>query len=133
MRTPLSLTASCLQMAIGLAVVVGGVPASFAQDSRDLDHGKSAGAGIEAEERQTHDEISNGLRLEAREQGGVFVAEPIGRVWVGPEAVEGEPIYVRRTTAKEGMKIVEVSTTPFMPVLAGVAQLVARPDQPASW
>ena len=133
MRTPLCLTVPCLQMAMGLALVVGGVPASFAQDSRVLDHAMPAGNGIEAEEPQTHDEMSNGLRLEAREQGGVFVAEPIGRVWVGPEAVEGEPIYVRRTTAKEGMKIVEVSTTPFMPVLAGVAQLVARPDQPASW
>ena len=44
-------TALC--MAIGLAVV-GGVPASFAQDSRVLDQGKSAGTGTEAEERQTH-------------------------------------------------------------------------------
>ena len=41
-------TALC--MAIGLAVVVGVVPASFAQDSRVVDHGKSAGTGIEAGE-----------------------------------------------------------------------------------
>ena len=41
-------------MAIGLAAVVSVVPASFAQDSRVVDHGKSAGTEIEAEKRQTH-------------------------------------------------------------------------------
>jgi hypothetical protein len=115
-------------MAIGLAVVVSGVPASLAQDSRVLDHCKSAGTETEAEERQT--DQSSGSDT------GVFVAVPIGRVCVGPETVDGEPSYVRRTTAKEGMAIVEVSTTPFMPVLASnetVNQLIARPDQPAGW
>ena len=115
-------------MAIGLAVVVGVVPAAFAQDSRVLDHCKSAGTGIEAEEEQTHQRPGSNT--------GIFVAEPIGRVCVGPEVVDGEPSYVRRITAKEGMAIVEVSTTPFMPVLASneaVDQLIARPDQPAGW
>ena len=117
-------TALC--MAIGLAFIVSGVPASFAQDSRVLDHCTSAGTGIEAEVRETHQSPGSNT--------GVFVAVPIGSVCVGPEFVDGEPSYVRRTV-REGMTIVEVSTTPFMPVLAsnGVNELIARPDQPASW
>ena len=116
-------TALC--MAIGLAFVVGGVPASFAQDSRVQDHGKPAGTGIEAKERSAHRRPRSGT--------GISLVVPIGRISVERGSVGGEPVYVRRTTAREGMTIVEVSTTPFMPVLAGVAQLVARPDQPASW
>ena len=126
-------TALC--MAIGLAAVVAVVPASLAQDPQVLDHGKPAGNGVGADGRQTHDEMSAGLRSEAREHAGVFVAEPIGKVWVGPESLDGDPSYVRRTTDK-GITIVEVSTTPFMPVLASnetVNQLMARPDQPAGW
>ncbi len=83
---------------------------------------------MEAEERQTHQTPGSNM--------GVVVVVPIGRVCVGPEAVDGESSYVRRTTAKEGMTIVEVSATPFMPVLASneaVDQLIARPDQPAGW
>ena len=119
-------------MAIGLAAVVAVVPAAFAQDSRVLGHGKSAGTGIEAE-RQKH-EISDGLRLEAREHTGVSVDAPIGRVWVGPEVVDGEPSYARRTTVREGMLIVEVSTTPFMEGPPGIDQLIGRPEErPASW
>ena len=112
-------TALC--MAIGLAVVVSGVPASLAQDSQGLDHGKSAGTG------QTHQKRGSNR--------GISVAVPIGGVSVGPK-LDGEPIYVRRTTGKEGMTIVEVSTTPFMPVLASNQQpsgAVLRPDQPAGW
>ena len=115
-------------MAIGVTVVVGVVPASFAQDSRALDHCKPAGTGIEAEERPTDQRPGSNK--------GVFVDVPIGRVCVGPEALDGEPSYVRRISAKEGMAIVEVSTTPFMPVLAsgGVPPgVINRPDQPASW
>jgi hypothetical protein len=134
MRTALCWTVSCLQarwigyMAIGLAAVVSVVPASFAQASRVLDHCKSAGTGIEAEERQTHQRPGSST--------GVFVAVPIGRVCVGPEVVDGEPSYVRRITAKEGMAIVEVSTTPFMPDLRSGEEppgVIGRPDQPASW
>ena len=116
-------------MAIGLAAVVSVVPASFAQDSRVLAHGKSAGTRIEAEERQTHPRPGSNT--------GISLAEPIGRVEVSPESLDGEPIYERRTTVSNGMTIVEVSTTPFMPVLAsnepGVDELIAKPDQPASW
>ena len=113
-------------LAIGLAVVVSPVPASSARDSPVLDHCKSAGSGIEAEERQTDQRPGTNT--------GVFVDVPIGRVCVGPEAVDGGPTYVRRTTAREGMRIVEVSTTPFMPVLApGAYVSIDRPDQPASW
>ena len=113
-------------MAIGLAAVVSMVPASFAQDSRVLDHCKSAGTGIEAEERQTHQKFGSNT--------GISLAVPIGRVWVGPESLDGEPVYVRRATVSKGMTIVEVSTTPFMPEPPGVDQLIGRPDeQPASW
>ena len=115
-------------MAIGLAVVVGGVPAAFAQDSPVLDHGTSAGTRIESKERQTHPRL--------RSNWGICVAVPIGKVSVGPEVVDGEPIYVRRMTVREGMTIVEVSTTPFMPVLGSSeepARLIVRPDQPAGW
>lgn len=120
-------TACCI--VIGLAAVVGGVPAAFAQDSRVLGDGKSAGTGIEAEERQTSQR--------PRSNAGVSVAVPTGRVRVGPQFVDGEPVYVRRTTGREGMTIVEVSTTPFMPVLRsnppGAGQSIGRSDQPASW
>ena len=114
-------------MAIGLAAVVGVVPTSFAQASRGLDHCKSAGTGIEAEERQTDQRLGSNT--------GVDVAVPIGKVCVGPEVVDGGPSYVRRITAKEGMAIVEVSTTPFMPDLASseIAGSIGRPDQPAGW
>jgi hypothetical protein len=107
-------TALC--MAIGLAAAVGGVPASFAQDSGVLDHGKSAGTGSNA---------------------GISLAVPIGRVSVGPESGDGEPVYVRRVTVNGGMTIVEVSTTPFMPVLASNEEVSGggklRTDQPAGW
>ena len=115
-------------LAIGLAAVVGVVPASFAQESRVLDRCKSAGTGIEADERQA--------QQRPRSNRGIFVVVPIGRVCVGPEAVDGEPSYVRRVTAKEGMAIVEVSTTPFMPDLASSGEAsgaIVRPDQPAGW
>ena len=116
-------TALCI--AFGLAVV-GGVPASFAQDSRVQDHGKSAGTGIEAKERRTQQRPES--------NGGISLEVPIGRVSVGPD-LGGEAVYVRRTTVKEGMTIVEVSTTPFMPVLASNEEppVVGRSDQPAGW
>ena len=117
-------TAFCT--AIGLAVVVSGVPASFAQD-RVSDQGKPAGTGAEAKKRQTH----QGLKSNS----GISLAVPIGRVSVGHESLDGEPIYVRRSTVKEGMTIVEVSTTPFMPVLASNEgpPAAVRTDQPAGW
>ena len=112
-------------MAIGLAVVVGVVPASLAQDSPILDHCKPVGTRVEAEERQTHQRPGSNT--------GISLAVPVGRVCVGPEVVDGEPTYVRRTKASESVTIVEVSTTPFMPALAGVGELAVRPDQPAGW
>jgi hypothetical protein len=122
-------TALC--MAIVLAVVVGDVPASFAQDSRVPDPGKPAGTGTEAKAPRMRERLDSSK--------GISLAVPIGKVSVGPEAVHGEPIYIRRSTVREGMTIVEVSTTPFMPVLAsnegpsGGGQLVVKPDQPAGW
>ena len=113
-------------MAIGLAAVVGVAHASFAQVPRVLAHGKSAGTGIEAEERQTHQGPGSNT--------GISLEVPIGRISVGPEFLDGEPVYVRRATVNLGMTIVEVSTTPFMPEPPGVDQLIGRPDeQPASW
>jgi hypothetical protein len=104
-------TALCI--AFGLGAVVAVVPAAFAQ---------SAGTGVNAEERQP------------RGTTGISLEVPIGRVSVGP-ALGGEPVYVRRTTVKEGMTIVEVSTTPFTPVLASNEgpPVVGRSDQPAGW
>jgi hypothetical protein len=117
-------TALC--MAIGIAVIVGGVPASLAQDSRVLNDGKAAGTGIEAKERQTHQRPGSNK--------SISLAVPIGTVSVGPRSLDGEPVYVRRTTVREGMTIVEVSTTPFMPVLASnEASPGVRSDQPAGW
>ena len=114
-------------VAIGLAIVAGVVPASPAQDSRLLERCKSAEPGIAAEEQQTQQGPGSGSR--------VVVVVPTGRVCVGPESVDGEYSYVRRTTAKEGMAVVEVSATPFMPVLASNegAPVIARTDQPAGW
>ena len=91
-----------------------------------LDPGKSAGNGMEAKERQT----GQGLRTNS----GISLAVPIGSVSVDPKSVGGEPVYVRRATVRDGMTIVEVSTTPFVPVLASNDQLPAvRSDQPAGW
>jgi hypothetical protein len=112
-------------MAIGLAALVGLVPASLAHDSRVPDRGKPAGTGVEAGERQAQRPGSN---------TGISLAVPTGSVSVGPEFVDGEPIYVRRMTVREGMTIVEVSATPFMADLhSSEAPPIARPDQPASW
>ena len=113
-------------MAIGLAAVVGVVPASFAQAPRVADHGTSAGTAFEAVERQAPQT--------AADNSGISVDVPIGKVWVGPEFLEGEHIYVRRETARGGIAIVEVSTTPFMAEgPAGAGNLLGRPDQPAPW
>ena len=99
-------TLSIGHMAIGLAAVAVVVPAASAQEPRVPVDGQSAWTSV-----------------------------PIGKVRVGAEFVDGEPIYVRRTTVRPGMTIVEVSTTPFMPVLPSKEQAAAvvRSDQPASW
>ncbi len=125
---------------IALTVVASLVPVSFAQDSKVLDHDQYAGSGIPAEQRQAHDELSSGVSSETQAQTSVHIAEPVGRVRVGPEFVDGEPAYVRRTKIIAGMTIVEISRTPFTPVLAnnqesseGGASIGNPPDQPASW
>lgn len=113
-------------MALGLAALFSSASASFAHAPRVLEPCKSAGAGSEPEERQTDQRLGRNT--------GVSVAVPIGRVCVAPEGVDGEPSYVRRMKAKEGMAIVEVSTTPFMPILAGVDASIGRPnEQPTGW
>jgi hypothetical protein len=126
-------------IAIGLAVAGAAVPASFAQSARVLS-GKPGTVGIEADERKTPDVLPEGPTPTEQKRAGVSVAVPIGRISVGPEFVVGEPVYVRRTAAHEGMMIVEVSATPLEPVLGasedhtGGRKLTGRPDeQPASW
>ena len=99
-------TLSIGHLAIGLAAVAAIAPAASAQQPRVPVDGKSAPTSV-----------------------------PIGKILVGPDFAAGEPIYVRRTTVRPGMTIVEVSTTPFVPVLTSGQQAAAvvRPDQPASW
>ena len=106
---------------IGTALAFAGVPAAFAQDSRGADQGKPAGT---AQKRQKAENTS------------ISVAAPTGRVSVGAKSLDGEPIYVRRMTVREGITVVEVSTTPFMPDVRSnvkVAAAAVRPDQPAGW
>jgi hypothetical protein len=93
-------------IAIGLAVGVAVAPVASAQEPRVPGEIKAAGPSVQ-----------------------------IGTVRAGPEFVEGETIYVRRTTVRPGITIVEVSTTPFTPVLPSKEQAAAvvSPDQPASW
>jgi hypothetical protein len=115
-------------MVIGLAVVAGAVPASFAQDTPAPDYGKPAGA----EEPQAHEDMSDGSRSKTWEHMGAFVAEPVGRFRVGPEFVDGETVYILRTPVSQGVTTVEVSTTPFEP--SGVGELTGNPDEhPAGW
>jgi len=113
-------------MAIGLSIAVSGVPASLARDQGVLDPCKSAGATmIEAEGRQTQALGSNSV---------ISIEAPIGKVCAGPDSVDGEPVFVRRTTEGQGVTVVEVSTTPFESVLASNQPgLLGRPDQPAGW
>ena len=103
-----------LLAAISLAVAVSAAPAS-AQDPPLPGPGKSAGL---------------------KSHKGISLAVPTGRILVGPGPANGEPVFERRTTGSGGMTIVEVSTTPFVPVLRAseVAPApVVRSDQPASW
>lgn len=124
-------------VAIALTAVASVAPASFAQDARVLDQGKSAGAGMQADQRPALDGLPDGVRPEAQAHPGVYIAVPIGKVRVGPEFVEGEPVYVRRTKVSAGMTIVEVSKTPFAPVLGdslgAVASTGIPADQPTGW
>jgi hypothetical protein len=117
-------TALCV--ATSLAVFVSAVPAS-AQDPRVVDHGKCAGIGIAADERQTRQKFGG--------KTGISLDVPIGKVMVAPEFLDGEPVYIRRTTPTSGLAVVEVSTTPFVSDEGAVevAGLLGRPDQPAGW
>src|SRR5215212_4514215 len=94
-------------MAIGLAAVGAVVPAAFAQAPRALGHSKPAGTKVEAEKQRPGSDT------------GISAAAPIGRASAGPGFADVEPIYVRRTTVRPGMTIVEISTTPFVPVTPG--------------
>jgi len=118
---------------IGLAVTIGLVSASFAQDSDVLASGTPAGTG-EATERQRPFGSLDGLTLEPRQHSGVFIDAPNGSVRVGPEYVGGQPVYARRTTPAAGIAVVEISVTPFADAALAVGGFTdQRPDQPASW
>lgn len=126
-----------LLIATSFAVVVGFVPASSAQNSQSVDHGKPTGTGKDAEERP--DETSDGPGPGDRKPVGVQVAVPIGRVNVGPQFVDGQPIYVRRSTVGVGMTIVELSATPFAAELRPGedyperSALIVNPKEPLGW
>ena len=114
-------------VAVGLTLAVTIGPASsLAQDLPTSNVGKSAATGMPA---------GRGHRQQGlRSDSGISLAEPIGSVSIAPRVVDGEPIFVRRTAASAGMTVVEVSTTPFMSVVAvGEAPRGVRADQPASW
>ena len=111
---------------LALAAGAGAGSAAFAQDSRLPGDEKSTEIRVEAEQRQTDQGFGGNT--------GISLAVPIGRVSIGPESLDGEPIYVRRLTVREGMTVVEVSTTPFVTVAhSAEAPRGVRPDQPASW
>jgi hypothetical protein len=116
-------------LAIGIAVVVGVGPGVFAQE-QVWGHDNSA-VTVDAKERQTHPRPGSNT--------GISLVVPIGSVSVGPRSLDGEHIHVRRMTVSGGMAIVEVSTTPFVPVVPanegsrGAGRSIVRPDQPASW
>lgn len=112
-------------MAIGLGASVGIVAASAAQDTRVSYQGQSGREKVAAGEEQTHQGPESDTIISA--------TVPTGKVTVAPESLEGEPIFVRRLTVGEGITVVEVSTTPFIPVLRSNERPIARPDQPASW
>ena len=116
-----------VSMAIGLSIAVSGVPALLAQGPGVLDPCKFAGTTtIEPEERPAPQRPGSNT--------GISIDVPIGSVCVGPNSVDGEPVFVRRTTEGPGMTVVEVSTTPFEPVLtSNQPGLLGRPDQPAGW
>lgn len=117
---------------IGLAIVVGVVPVSFCQASQALDHDKPAETEDDAENGQTRDKPSDKATSRAWEHMGAFVAEPIGRFWVGPEFVDGEPVYILRTQDRQGITTVEASITPFEPT--GLDELIGNPEEhPAGW
>jgi hypothetical protein len=118
--------------AFGLAAAFAMVQSANAQPLRNSDHGRSAGTGIGVDGASIS--MSDGLSVDAAPQMGVFVAQPVGRVWIDPESVDGMPSYVRRTKGKGGMSIVEVSATPFMDEVPGVGGVKARPEElPAPW
>ena len=69
---------------------------------------------------------------------GISLAVPTGKLSVGQPSAQAQPVYVRRTTGAEGITVVEVSTTPFAPLVpaqggSNSTRIVLRPDQPASW
>ena len=115
---------AALCTAIGFAIVVGVVPASHARESQVADQGRPAGTAIDG--RQTREGLER--------NSGISLAVPTGKISVDTGSAGGEPVYVRRSTVRDRMTIVEVSTTPFMPVLASNEAIpVLRPDQPAPW
>lgn len=116
--------------AIGIVALVVAGPAGFAQEGVP-GQSASAGTGPQTIERQTHPRPDR--------KTGISLVVPLGRVSVGPTFLDGDDIHVRRMTVSEGMAIVELSTTPFVPALPsneeprGVGRAIVRPDQPASW
>lgn len=116
-----------LSTAISLAVAVSAVPAWLAQDPTGSDQSNPAGTANQTGERQTHRELRSGA--------GISLVIPTGKIFVGAGPASGGSVYERRTT-DDGITIVEVSATPFMPVLQSSGAPTAptyRADQPAGW
>lgn len=116
-----------LCLAIGLAAVFAISPAGFAQEPRTLAESGSARSGDQADQHQRR------VRVEPQEHASVFVEVPTGKVSVGPEFVDGAPVYERRTKPTAGIAIVEFSTAPLTFDLSPNQQYTVRPDQPTGW
>ena len=114
------------------------VSSSFAHSVPDEGHSPSSVVQVERGDAivTVPDARSEG----AQDISGITVDVPIGKVTIGPASMQGEPTYQRRTKAKGGMTIVEISATPFMPeapaasAASGSLAMAAAPNtQPAGW
>lgn len=126
-------------MAFGL-IVLGAAPVAFAQVTKSAGPASPTGTAIETGQGQTDPARPDRSRSDALDTPVITIAVPVGHVRVGPEFVEGEQGYMRRTAARDGMTVLEFSTTPFVPMLqlagqsTGLGGSGGRPEElPASW
>lgn len=126
-------------VAAGLAcLVMNPVSSSFAYSVPY--QGNSPSSVVQVEQGDAVVTVPDARSEGAQDHSGITVDVPIGTVTIGSGSVKGEPAYQRRTKAKGGMTIVEISATPFMPEIAtagaapaSLAMAAAPNTQPAGW